>query len=113
MIGMLVGWGLSPKVAKIIAYVAIPLLILAAFYMLLDAYGDSRFDAGKAKADAAWQKASDDLLKKAANAKTEADKKAAARQADYAAQVEDEKERIDAATKDGSSPMDVLFGPGS
>jgi hypothetical protein len=113
MIGMLVGWGMSEKAAKIVAYVAIPLLILAAFYIALDAYGDSRYDAGKAQADAEWKAASDKLVQKAQDAGTKADKAAAGRAADYAAKVEDEKERIDAAKEDGSSPMDVLFGAGS
>lgn len=107
------GMGILKRVPGWLWVVIGAALLLGAFYLALDAYGDSRFDAGKAEADAAWQKASDDLLKKAANAKTEADKNALARQADYAAKVKDEKERIDAATKDGSSPMDVLFGPGS
>lgn len=113
MIGMLVGWGLSQRMAKVVAFVIVPLLILGAFYLMLDAYGDSRYDAGKDKADAEWKAASDKLIQKAQDAGTKADTAAAARTADYAAKVEDEKERIDAATKDGSSPMDVLFGPGS
>lgn len=110
MIALLTGMGLSARTAKLIAYVAIPLLILAAFYLTLDAYGDSRFDAGKAKADAEWQEAHDRLIEQARRAGQKADQTAAAQAADYAAKVEDEKERIDEAVKEGSSPIDVLFG---
>jgi hypothetical protein len=110
MIALLTKLGLSGRVAKLVAYVAIPLLILAAFYLALDAYGDSRYREGEAHADAKWKQASDRLITKAANAGTKADKTAAARQADFAAKQEDEKEKIDAAVQHGSSPLDVLFG---
>lgn len=109
MIGLLMGLGLSQKVAKLVAYIAIPLLILAAFYLLLDAYGDSRYDAGKKDTAAAYQKASDKVIAQAANARGKADIKAAAAAADFAAKQETEKEKIDAAVADGSSPFDVLF----
>ena len=79
-------------------------------YLALDAYGDARYKAGKSDADAAWQAASNKLIEKAQNAGVEADAKAAAREADFAARVEDEKERIDAANENGTSPLDVLFG---
>ena len=87
-------------------------LLLVAFYIVLDAYGDSRFDAGKDKADAEWKAAEAELLEKAANSRNEADKKAASRAAEHVAKVQDEKEKIDAAVKEGSSPIDVLFGTG-
>lgn len=86
-------------------------VVLVAFYMALNAYGNSRYKAGKADADAAWIEASNKLIDKAAASGKKADTAAAARQADFVAKVEDEKERMDAAVKEGSSPMDVLFGP--
>lgn len=113
MIALLMKLGLSDRVAKLVAYVGIPLLILAAFYLTLDAYGDSRYDAGKSKADAEWKLASDRLIQKSQNAGTKADTASAARQADFAAKVEDEKEKVDAAVAEGSSPLDVLFGTDS
>jgi hypothetical protein len=85
-------------------------LLMAAFYFALDAYGDSRYREGKSDADRAWQEASDKLIEKAAKAGTKADKAAAGRVADFAAKQEQEKEKVDAAAKDGSSPFDVLFG---
>lgn len=85
------------------------LLLILAFYLALDAYGDSRYREGKSDADKAWQAASDKLIQEAAKAGTKADKNAAGRAADFAAKQEDEKEKIDAATQDGSSPFAVLF----
>lgn len=91
-------------------FVLAGVMALLAFYLALDAYGDSRYREGKSAADKAWQEASNRLIDKAAKAGTKADTKAAARAADYAAKVEDEKEKIDAAVKEGSSPLDALFG---
>lgn len=85
-------------------------LLLAAFYFALDAYGDSRYREGKKDADAAWQAASDKLIQKSQDAGTKADKAAATRQADFAAKQEAEKEKIDAVLEEGGSPLDVLFG---
>jgi membrane protein involved in colicin uptake len=109
MITMLMGFGLSSRIAKLIAYVAIPLLILAAFVAVILLYGNAREKAGHAKADAEWQAASDKLVQDAAKAGTKADAKAAARAADFAAKQENEKERIHDALEEGRSPFDELF----
>lgn len=113
MIGWLVGL-LAPtvgeKAAKPLALVIVIAFAALALYLLLDAYGDSRYREGKKDADAAWIAASNKLIAKAQNAGKAADKNAAVREADFAAKVEDEKERINAAQKDGTSPFDVLFG---
>lgn len=93
------------------AWIGLAVVMAAlAFYLLLDAYGDSRYREGKSAADKAWQQASDKLIQDAAKAGAKADTKAAARAADFAAKQEDEKQRIDAAVKDGSSPFDAIFG---
>lgn len=110
MIGLLLKLGLSEKVAKLLAYVAVPLLILAAFYLALDAYGDSRYREGKTAEAEAWKAAEERLLKKSAEAGARADKAAAARQAEHAAAVAEEREKVDEAVANGSSPLDVLFG---
>lgn len=99
-----------PKWVWVVAGAA---LVLVAFYIALNAYGNARYNAGKKDADAAWQAASDKLIQKAANAGTKASEAAAARQADFAAKQEDERKRIDAAQQQGASPFDVLFGNGS
>lgn len=109
MIGLLTGLGASQGVAKAIAYVGVPLLILAALWFALDSYGDSRYADGHADADKEWREASERLIEKSQAAGTKADKAAAARHADFAAKQEDEKEAIHAALEEGSSPLDALF----
>src|SRR5688572_4022569 len=91
-------------------WIWIALAAAVAFFVVLDAYGDSKYREGKAKADMEWKAASDKLIQKAAASGERADTAAAAREADFAARVEDEKEKIDAATADGTSPFDVMFG---
>lgn len=86
------------------------ILLVVAFLAERTTYGNRRFHAGEDKADKAWQEASDKLIEDAKKAGAKADTKAAARAADFAAKQEDEKERIDAAVKDGSSPLDAIFG---
>lgn len=84
-------------------------LLLLAFYLTLHAYGHAQYNAGKAAADAEWKAASEKLVDKAHKTGAKADVEAAARASDYAAKVQDEKEKIDRATEEGSSPFDVLF----
>lgn len=112
MIATLMGWGLSPRAAKLIAYVAVPLIVLAAFLLVIKLYGNARYDAGHADADKEWQEASNRLIEKAQESATKADTKAAARAADFAAKQEDEKEKVHEALEEGRSPFDALFPGG-
>ncbi len=112
MIATLMGWGLSARVAKLIGYVGIPLLIAAAFWLALHLYGNSRYAAGHDAADKEWRAASDRLIEKSMKAGTKADKAAAAREADFSAKQEDEKEKIHEALEEGTSPLDALFPGG-
>ncbi len=108
MVTFLMGY-MSTRAAKLVAYVAIPLLILAAFYLALDAYGDGRYREGRAVENAAWKQAQDKLLAAAAKASTKADVQALASTLEHTAAVEYEKEKIDDAIANGTSPFDVLF----
>lgn len=110
MIGLLMGFGLGKRAAQVVGYVVVPLLLLAAFYLLLDAYGDSRYRAGEQSADARWEAAGRKLERQAAQSAGRAGAASAARVLDFNAKVAEEKERLDAAAVDGSSPLDVLFG---
>jgi hypothetical protein len=85
-------------------------VLLVAFYLVLDAYGDSRFKAGKSKADMEWQQASDKVIAEAQNNAAAADKTQAVQAAEFALKVNDEKERINGAQQNGTSPFDVMFG---
>lgn len=86
------------------------LLAFLALYLIIDAYGDRRFRDGVEQTDAKWKKASDILIAKAQAGATEADRKAAARAADHAAKVEEERKRLGQAEAEGTSPLDILFG---
>jgi len=85
-------------------------LLVLAFVVALNRYGDAKFDAGKAQADAEWKAASDKLIQKAQAAEGKANEEAAGRAADFALKVEDEKEKIREAQQNGSSTFDVMFG---
>lgn len=91
-------------------YAIIAVLGLGLIYL----YGSSQHRAGKAEGvsqeRAAWKLAEQKFLQRAADAKTKADKTAAARAAEYAAEVGEERNQINDAIQNGSSPMDVLFG---
>lgn len=109
MIGLLMSMGLGARAAKLVGYVIVPLLILGAIYFALDAYGDSRYREGRQVENQAWKDAQTELLKDAAAATTLADKKAHASTLEHTIKVQEEKEKIDEAIADGTSPLDVLF----
>ena len=101
---------MSEKLAKIFAYALLPILILVAFYMALNAYGDARFDAGKTQADREWQAAADLVEAQSQGAADAANVPADQRAADWAARVEQEKALLNETITDGGDPFDVLFG---
>jgi hypothetical protein len=109
VINLLVGLGVGRGVAQVIAYVVLPLLLLGGIVWALDAWGDSRYDAGVADTDAAWKAASDKALQQASVASEGATRNEVARLLEHQARVEEEKEAIDAAIANGSSPIDALF----
>lgn len=74
------------------------------------AYGNARYNAGVTDTDAKWDEAGERLARQAETARSEADAASAGRAAEEFERVKDEKEKIDAATDSGSSPLDVLFG---
>ena len=112
MIAILMGFGLGKRVAQAVAYIGLPLLLLGAAWFALDWYGDSRFDDGVVETDAKWEEAGNRLVDQAAVARNAADAKAEERAADFAAATAIEKEKLDAAEREGSSPLDVLFDGG-
>lgn len=101
------------SIPKPLLYALGALLVLGAFYLMLDAYGDSRYQAGSDNADARWEEAGRRLEQQAAQSRTKADDAAVVRGEAYMERVEVEKERIDEAVATGGSPLDVLFGADS
>lgn len=112
MIALLLRMDLSERAAKLFCWIVVPLLIVILFYLALHAYGDARYRDGRAVEEKLWKDASDRLIEQAAQVSRDAETEAVARALDHAAAVEDEKEKLDAAVKNGDSPFDVLFPRG-
>jgi hypothetical protein len=105
--GLLMSAGLGPKAAKIGSYVILALLFVGAlWWMRADAYADGERDT-----DAKWKLASAKLEQQAARAAGSADAPAAVRAEQFTQQVTVEKEKLDEAQRNGTSQLDVLFGP--
>lgn len=108
MIALLMGLGLS-RLWAWVAAIGVPLAVALGLILAVDAWGDGRYRAGRAQEKALWVAASDKLLADAARASTRADTKAAAAALDFAGRQQEERNRIDAALANGSSPVDALF----
>lgn len=74
------------------------------------AWGDARYREGADDADERWEAAADKLAEQTRSAGTDADRREAERMEGHADRVAREKEKIDAATASGDSPLDALFG---
>lgn len=83
---------------------------LIAFLIAIWAWGNSRYNAGVDDTDAKWEEAGARFAEQAEVAAGAADAASAERTAEEFERVKDEKEKLDAATETGSSPLDVLFG---
>lgn len=75
-------------------------------------FGHSRYQAGVSDTDAKWEAAAEKLAEQARQSADSATRREAPRIAAHAAQVAAEKEKIDAAIAEGSSPLDALFPAG-
>lgn len=106
LVALFIRLGLGQRLAKA---ASIATLVLA-FVLALWWFGNSRYDAGVADTDAKWQEASRLLERQAQKSASKADDAAAARAAAHDEQVSQEKEKLDEAQRNGSSPLDVLFG---
>lgn len=108
MISSLIRFGFSRAGAWAIVIIA-TLLLLVGGVLAVDAWGDSRFRAGEQLEKDKWEAASNKLLAEANEARTEAEKNAAAAALDFAARQQIERDRINDAIENGSSPVDALF----
>lgn len=94
------------KFAGLAAYLFVLALIGGAIWWLrADAYSD-----GVTATDAKWVEAGEKLKQRAAQAQGAASAASNSRTAIEVERVREEKEKIDAAEAQGSSPFDVLFG---
>ena len=104
--------GLGQRLAKILGPALVVGLIALALYLLVNKVLDDAYDRGVADTDAAWNEASEELLDKAGDAADRADDRADDRLRNFTNQLVLEKERVEDAQENGSSPLDVLFPPG-
>lgn len=91
-----------------------PLVLALALIAGVLAWGSSKYHAGKRdgieQTDAKWQAASDKLKAEAAKSATKADDAAVNRLQEYQTQAAEDQEKINEAQRNGSSPLDALFG---
>ena len=104
--------GFSRKIISLGLWCMGTAIIIMAFWLALDRYGDARYDAGVSDTDAAWKDAVAASQAESVKAAGAADEQAQARAIDFASRVHAERERIDEAVGKGDSPLDVLFGNG-
>lgn len=114
MIAMLMGWGLSSRIAKLVGYVIIPLVVVGLLFWLISsrisAYGERQFDAGVGNERAKWVEAGEKLKLDAEASATKADDRAVERLEQHKEQIDEDQKAVDQAVRDGSSPLDALFG---
>lgn len=99
MLSVLTGWGLSERIAKLIAYVGIPLLILAAvgvglWWLRHDAYGD-----GERHERAAWEAKAAEMARQAAELQRRADQLRQAAEQQDEARIATNRKEVDDAVK--------------
>jgi hypothetical protein len=111
--GWLIGL-LVPKLGKtfapIVAYLLVIGVVLGLGYWALSSYGHRKFNEGAAANQAQVDKALKKLKVDAAASATKADDAAAKRAAENVEQVTADKEALDEADRNGTSPLDALFG---
>lgn len=113
MTGLGAGLAAANLSSKWVKYgaVALGLVLLCLFiWWRIDSYGDRRFDAGVANERGKWEAAEKKLKEDAAKSATKADDRAAARLEEHKEQIDEDRKAVDQAVRDGSSPLDVLFG---
>lgn len=95
------------RFAGLAAYAfVIAALVGAVLWLRADAYSD-----GVEATDTKWVEAGEKLKQQAAQAQGAATAASMSRTAIEVDRVREEKEKLDAAQAQGSSPLDVLFGP--
>lgn len=99
---------LGKTAAGFIVYGGLILIVLGSLWY----YGHTRYQAGVADTDDKWKKAGELLEKQAVKSAGGAETKAVKRIEAQNDIVAKQKEKLDAAEKNGDSALDVLFGGG-
>jgi hypothetical protein len=101
---------LGQRLATFVAYGVVIAVVIGLFYWALSSYGHRKFNEGVAANQAQVDKALEQLKKDAQVSATKADDKAAARTEVFVEQHQADKEALDEAERNGTSPLDALFG---
>jgi hypothetical protein len=100
----------SQKLMRVGIAVGLLLLVIGAIAL----WGHSKYkaghEAGVTETDAAWQKASDELMREAGKSATKADDRAVAALEEHKEQISEDRAALEKAKEEGSSPFDALFG---
>jgi hypothetical protein len=107
---LLLGLGVPQRFAKGLATVLTVLLLLGGIWLALHFYGKHRYDEGVSATDAKWEAAATQLKQDAANSAGKADDNAAERLDNYVQQHASDQEAVNEAERNGTSPLDALFG---
>jgi hypothetical protein len=99
----------SQKLIRVGIAIGILLLVIGAIAL----WGHGKYKAGHAagvaETDAAWQKASDELMREAGKSATKADDHAVAALEEHKEQIDEDRKAVEDAQRNGSSPLDALF----
>lgn len=101
---------MSQKLMKVGIALGVVVLVVGLIWWRVDAYGDNRFEQGVTETDAAWKKASDELMREAGKSATKADDRAVAALEEHKEQIDEDRKAVEQDKRDGTSPWDSLFG---
>lgn len=101
---------LGQKLATFVAYFLVIAVVIGLFYWALAAFGHRKFQEGVAANQAQVDKALVQLKKDAQVSAAKADDKAAVRAEVFVEQHAADQEAVNEAERNGTSPLDALFG---
>lgn len=101
---------MSQKLARVGIAIGILLLVIGATALWGHGKYKAGHEAGVAETDAAWQKATDELMREAGKSATKADDRAVAALEAHKEQIDEDRAAVEKAKEEGSSPLDALFG---
>lgn len=102
--------GIPQRFQKIASIIMEIVIVLGLLWLGLHLYGKHRYNEGVAATDAKWQVAVEKLQQDAKQSATKADDAAAQRTATQLVKHTKDQEAVNAAVKNGTSPLDALFG---
>jgi hypothetical protein len=95
---------------KIVGPIVLLVLLVGAWQLDRRGQYNKGEKAGIEATDAKWEAASAKLKADAAESATKADDAAVKRLKEHIEQAEEDQEKVDAAKREGTSPLDALFG---